>query len=288
MTQALERFLHRLMRRLPIALVSDIGAQLAWLKIRFIDPAVARKARDNLRRHLPDLPATEIDRLVWRFVENVGRLMAEFSIIQRFEPARHMEFVGVEAARVDVGKVPTIALCLHLGNWEVLALAMQSIGIPIASVAEIPDNAAHREIADATRSGFDVRVLTPDRRGLLRVLSILRENGVVALFPDEKRGDTMMGPLFGRNPHVEGNMAMAAKLARRTGAQLIVAYCERVDTTRFRLHFGQPFRMDPACDDPLADVAALNGRIEPIILSHLEQWYYLDDSIGPIAARTGA
>jgi KDO2-lipid IV(A) lauroyltransferase len=41
--------------------------------------------------------------------------------------------------------------------------------------------------------------------------------------------------------------------------------------------------MDPAQTDPLADVAYLNGRIEPAILRHLDQWYYLDDSIGPIA-----
>lgn len=117
----------------------------------------------------------------------------------------------------------------------------------------------------------------------LRALSILRENGVLALFPDEKRDGTMMAPLFGRLPHLKGNLALAAKLARRTGAQLVVVYCERVEGVRFRLHFEEPFFMDPDSDDALADVAFINSRIEPIILRHLAQWYYLDDSIGPIA-----
>ena len=280
--QALERALHALLRRLPIGVVSDTGARLAWLKIRFIDPAVALKARANVRQHFPDMPERDVEKLVWRFVANVGRLMAEFSVVQRFASVDRMELVGVEIARAEVGKIPTIALCLHLGNWEVLALAMQKIGIRIASISEVPENDAHRDIAAATRKDMGVKVLSPDRNGLRRAMSILKDNGVLAIFPDEKRAGTMMAPLFGRPPHLKGNLALAAKLARRTGAQLVVVHCERVAQTRFRLHFSKPFHMDPGVDDPLADVADLNSLMEPVILRHLDQWYYLDDAIGPI------
>lgn len=280
--QGLERLLHRGLRRLPIAVVSDLGACLAWLKIRLIDPDVARKARHNLKRHCPGASDGEIEGIVWRFVANVGRLMAEFSVLHRFVPMRHMEFVGADEARVDVGRVPTIALCLHLGNWEVLAGGLKSIGIPVASVAEVPAKALHREVATSTRKGLDVEVLTPDRSGLLRVMTILKANGVVALFADEKRNGNMMGPLFDRPTHVQGNLAMAARLARHTSAQIIVAYCERIHKTRFRLHFGKPIRLDASEGTPHADVAYLNSLIEPIILRHLDQWYYLDDAIEPI------
>lgn len=280
--QALERVLHHALRRLPISFVSDLGACLAWLKIRFIDPKVASKARENIRRHYPAMPEAEVEKLTWRFVDNVGRLMAEFSIVHRLASSGRIEFVGVEAPRANVGKVPTIALCLHLGNWEVLASAMQMIGVPIASISEVPDNAAHRDIADATRGSFDVNVLPPDRNGVLSALSILKGNGVVAVFPDEKRGDTMMAPLFGRPPHIKGNLALVAKLARRTGAQIVIVHCERLEGVRFRLHFEEPFHMTPDSDSIFADVARLNSLIEPIILRQLDQWYYLDDSIGPI------
>lgn len=280
--QTLERALHRLLCRLPVGIVSDTGARLAWLKIKFLDPAVARKARANVRRHFPDMPEREIERLVWRFVANVGRLMAEFSVVGRFAAGDRLEFVGVEAARANVGKMPTIALCLHLGNWEVLASAMQQIGVTIASISEVPQNDAHREIAAATRGAANVDVLPPDRNGALRALAILKGNGTIAVFPDEKRGETMMAPLFGRPPHIKGNLALVAKLARRTGAQLLVVHCERLEGVRFRLHFGTPFQMPTGDQDALSDVALLNALIEPIILRHLDQWYYLDDAIGPI------
>ena len=163
-----------------------------------------------------------------------------------------------------------------------VASALQVIGVPIASISEIPDDPLHREIADATRKGFGVNVLAPNRNGARHALALLRNNGTVAIFPDEMRDGRMMAPLFGRPPHLKGNLAVAAKLARRTGAQIVLGYCERVDGTRFRVHFLPPYALPPGKGDPLADVALLNALIEPIILKHLDQWYYLDDSVAPI------
>jgi len=277
-----ERILHRLMRRLPVGPASVLGGQLAKLKIRFITPDVAEKARSNLRRHLPETPPEEIERMVWRFADNIGRVMAEFAISHRFAETGRIEMLGVEEAGARVGQMPTIALCLHVGNWEVVASALQVIGVPIASISEVPDDPLHREIADETRKGFGVNVLAPNRNGARLALSLLRNNGTVAIFPDEVRDGRMMAPLFGRPPHLKGNLAVAAKLARRTGAQIVLGYCERVGGTRFRVRFLPPYSLPPGDGDPLADVALLNGLIEPIILKHLDQWYYLDDSLAPI------
>ncbi|KRE15808.1 hypothetical protein ASE63_16405 [Bosea sp. Root381] len=270
------------MRRLPVGPASALGGQLARLKIRFVTPDVAEKARSNLRRHLPAAPDAELERMVWRFADNIGRLMAEFAISHRFAETGRIEMLGVEEAGARVGQMPTIALCLHVGNWEVVASALQVIGVPIASISEVPGDPLHREIADKTRKEFGVKVLAPDRNGARHALSLLRNNGTVAIFPDEVRDGRMMAPLFGRPPHLKGNLAVAAKLARRTGAQIVLGYCERVGGARFRVRFLPPYTLPPGDGDPLADVALLNDLIEPIVLKHLDQWYYLDDSLAPI------
>lgn len=111
--QTLERVLHHAMRRLPIAFVSNLGARLAWLKIRFIDPAVARKARANIRQHFPAMAETEVEKLVWRFVDNVGRLMAEFSIVHRLTSSERMELVGIEApGPISARSRPSRSACI--------------------------------------------------------------------------------------------------------------------------------------------------------------------------------
>ncbi|GAU82918.1 lipid A biosynthesis lauroyl acyltransferase [Bosea sp. BIWAKO-01] len=159
---------------------------------------------------------------------------------------------------------------------------MRSLGIPVASFYEPPEDIVQREIAETVRRQFDTKLLSPDRRGIRDSLAILKQNGVVAIFADEARGGRTMAPLFGRPPHGEGNLAIAARLARHTGAQLVVIHCERLPGVRFRLHFGEPFILPAGEHNLFDDVSLLNAAIEPIILKHLNRWYYLDDSIAPL------
>ena len=76
--------------------------------------------------------------------------------------------------------------------------------------------------------------------------------------------------------------AIAARLARSTGARLVIAYCERRPNCRFTLHVTEPFTLPDPGGGLLVDVRFLNDRIEPIIMAHLDQWYFLDDRIEEI------
>ncbi|MCA4922414.1 MAG: hypothetical protein ING86_06360, partial [Methylobacterium sp.] len=94
-----------------------------------------------------------------------------------------------------------------------------------------------------------------------------------------------MGPLFGRAPHLRGNLAIATRLARHTGARFAMCHSERRGKGHFDLFFGEPFALPEIAGRPdhLADVAFLNGHVEPIVKRNLPRWYFLDDSLEPIA-----
>ena len=86
-----------------------------------------------------------------------------------------------------------------------------------------------------------------------------------------------MAPLFGRPPHAAGNLAVAAKFARRTNKPVSVFHVTRLPENRFRVFFGPPIHLPVQSMGLLDDVAFLNDLIEPVILRHLEQWFWLDD-----------
>ena len=44
----------------------------------------------------------------------------------------------------------------------------------------------------------------------------------------------------------------------------------------------EPFTLPDPGGGLLVDVRFLNDRIEPIIMAHLDQWYFLDDCIEEI------
>ncbi|MCZ8259948.1 MAG: hypothetical protein O9333_07435 [Beijerinckiaceae bacterium] len=272
---------------LPTDWVSNIGSHGIRRNVRLNRPEIIANARANLARHRPGASPAELEGWIEEFLDGVGRIMAEFSVIHRFLREGRLEVEGLEAFRAMAGREPIIAIGLHTGNWETFGPVFQQAGIPLTSFYQPPEDLLEREVAVATRRRFGVELLRPDASGVREGMRRLRANRVVMIFPDEARDGRTMGPLFGRAPHESGNLSIAARLARHTGARFVICHSERTAGCRFRLRFGVPFALpERASQDRLADVAFLNGAVEPIVAANIPRWYFLDDSIAPIALKT--
>jgi len=194
-----------------------------------------------------------------------------------------LEYAGFEPVLEVNGREPLLAIALHTGNWEAMGAGLQHLGISTATFYEPPRSAAQRQIAIATRQRLGFKLLAPDQHGLREAIALLRAGGNVIIFGDEARAGRTMAPLFGRPPHDKGNLAIAARLARKLKCRLVVSHVERLPHCRFRLHITAPFSLpDAAGRSLLDDVGFLNAKIEPVILANLDTWYFLDDRIDPL------
>ena len=275
--------MHHALRHAPVDIASSLGGMLVRANVKLNRPEIIAGAKRNLLRHRPELSQQEADAMIWRFLDNVGRHMGECSVLSRMVEIERFESIGLAQLRELFGKSPVLSIHLHTGNWEVFGPALALHGIRTATFYEPPASAVQRRIIEKTRllAGFDL--LTPDQRGLREAIVRLRNNGLVSIACDEARAGRLMAPLFGRPPHAKGNLAVAAKLARRSNALVVISHCERLPNCRFRLNVSPPFRLPETQSGLLEDVRFLNDRIEPIILAHLDQWYFLDDSIEQVA-----
>ena len=275
--------MHHALRHAPVEAASALGGLLVRTNVRLNRPEIITGARRNLARHRPHMSAQDIDRALWRFADNVGRHMGECSALDRMIPQDRIEIMGHEHLRALRGRRPALALQLHTGNWEMFGPALTHHGIPPAAFYEPPESPAQRRIIEEVRRRAGFTLLPPDTGGLRKAIALLKDNQLVSIGCDEARAGQLMAPLFGRRPHDKGNLAIAAKLARRTGALIVTGHCVRLERCRFRLHICEPFALPDPGGGLLEDVRFLNERIEPIILSHLDQWYFLDDEIEEIA-----
>lgn len=283
-SDAIQASVFHLMRLMPSEWASTLGSRFIRWNARANRPEVIAGAKRNLRIHRPAASEAELDLWVDEFLDGVGRVMAEFAVMHRFLREGRIETEGFETFQAIAGTRPIIALMLHTGNWETFAPVCQKAGISLTSIIQPPNGAFERLVAARTRAEFGVNTVYPDRNGIRQAIRALQGNQTLSIFPDEARQGRTMGPLFGRPPHDKGNLAVAARLARITGADLGVGYCRRIAPCRFRLHFGMPFNLPArAQPDLLADVAFLNKKIEPLILENIPRWYFLDDDIsGPL------
>ena len=276
-----------LLRCAPVRLASATGGLLVRMNVRSNRPEVIAGARKNLAAHRPRDAMADREASINRFIENVGRVMAEFAVLARISDEGRIKLIGNQEVFGLAGREPIIGILLHTGNWELFGPVLRRAGIHAATFYEPPSNRVARKIAEYTRRASGLELLTPNPRGFRNALAQLQARRIVAIFGDEVRAGTLAAPLFGRPPHSRCNLALAAKLARRTAARIVIAYSKRTGPCHFEMHFSAPFKLSDANQTVLADVADLNEKIEPIILSLLDQWYYLNDTLGDVAQHEG-
>jgi KDO2-lipid IV(A) lauroyltransferase len=282
-SDAIQHGFFHFLRLLPTEWTSAIGSFGYRLNGRLARQQSLANLRNNLRHHRPDASEEDIEGWISEFYDAVGRVAAEFAVLHRFLDEGRISVLGMDGLKSCAGTKPIVALCVHTGNWEVFSPVFQQAGIKLNSIIQTPASKAEEFIVDRTRRLFNVNPIFPDLGGTRQAIRILKANGLVSMFPDEARNGWTMGPLFGRPPHDRGNLAIAAKLARMTGASFVLGHCRRVEKCRFELNFSPIFDL-PERDgvDALADVAFLNDWIEPVIQREIPRWYFLDDSIAPV------
>ena len=228
------------------------------------------KIDGNLRVAFPEMSERErrrVARAIWR---NMGASAGEYP---------HVGALGVRAGPTGIGIVTDIPAHLeanfrgerltvfatgHLANWEVLAAAPRFWGVDLAVVyAPISDGIADRRLR-AYRELMGSRLLPRDgsAKTLLRHLHSGRPIGIVA---DFRVDDGEALPFFGST---KGTTLSPARLALKTGADLVAVRVERLGPARFRISATGPLRPPPG----LADDAVRARAMMTDFNRHLERW----------------
>ena len=255
--------------RLPWPLLGRIGDGLAWLWRR-IDARESHVARVNLAIAYPEaLPA---EREEWHRAV-LATTARQFLETLRFWTRPHRDNLalitqtaGVELfdAALASGRGVIVA-APHYGNWELLNqwLAWRT---PISVLYRPPESKVgeaflRRARADSAERVTQVRADGP--AAVRQLLKLLKGGGVAGILPDQqpKVGDGEFVPFFGMDALT---MTLLGRLAARTGATVLFAYCERIGPgPEFALHVEAA--PDAVSDpDPVVATTALNAAVERI------------------------
>lgn len=174
----------------------------------------------------------------------------------------------------------------HYGNWELLNQWLAS-RTPLAILYAPPDSKVGEAFLNLVRADEDAARITQvraDGAGVRQLLRYAAGGGVVGILPDQqpKLGEGEFAPFFGK-PAL--TMTLIGRLAARSGATVLMGYCERIDSRRsprFALHL-EAAPPEAADRDPAVSVAALNAAIERIARRDPTQyqWTYKRYSLRP-------
>lgn len=252
-------FLFRLLARLPLPVLHNLGALFGWL---------AYAASPTYRRHLRENTALAGDwaiRARGAAIAEAGRSIAELPYLWLRPPAdvvaqavRVSGWEFVEAARKENKGI--LFLTPHLGCFEITAQYLAATA-PITVLYRAPKQAWLRPLVEQGR-GATLGLAPADLGGVRILMKALRRHEAIGMLPDQVpgRGEGIWAPFFGRPAYT---MTLAARLAE-TGATVLLVYAERL---AYGAGYHVKFR---PLDAPLAEtlderVAQLNHALEVLI-----------------------
>jgi KDO2-lipid IV(A) lauroyltransferase len=187
-----------------------------------------RLALAHVALAFPELDGRARRALVRTTFRHAGRSYAELAVWRKLE--RDTDFVRIEGKDVLDAALAQGHGCLaitgHVGNWELLAARMASVGVPLTVVARKVNDDRFNALITGFRRDVGMEVLLRDDPQFLgAVRGALDRNRVVALLIDQdSRGGGVFVPFFGRPAHTPPG---AAVLALRTKAPVVTVFIHR-------------------------------------------------------------
>ncbi|PZP60489.1 MAG: lipid A biosynthesis lauroyl acyltransferase [Pseudoxanthomonas spadix] len=275
-----------LLTSLPWPLLRRLADALAWTWAR-LDARESRVTRRNLELAYPELLPSERADLHRRILRGTALQALETlrfwtrphaDNLQRHLRQRHGQDLYDAALKSGRG---VIVAAPHFGNWELLNQWLASRG-DIAIVYKPPASAAGDAFLQRVRGAENIRQVRAEGPAVRQLFKVLKEGGAVGILPDQqpKAGDGVFAPFFG----VEAlTMTLVNRLAERTGAIVLLGWCERVGSgLDFALHV-EPTPPGIDDQDAQAGTALLNTQIERVARRDPSQyqWTYKRYTLRP-------
>ena len=266
---ALVWLVFHLFRLLPLDLASALGGALG----RTVGPwlPVSKRAKDNLRRAIPELDADRVVRDMW---EHLGRCAGEFPHADeiRDDPER-LQIQGFEYLEaLQDGNNPALLFSGHVGNWELSYALGERAKLRVNPVYRKPDNPYVSWLFESRVRTSNIELIPKGPAGARQTIKLLSKGELVAMFVDQKMNDGIEVPFFGRPAMTAPALA---SLALKYGRPVIPFRIVRRKGAYFRAEVLPPIRFEAGEDDVLKAMTEVNQLLESWIREYPAQWLWL-------------
>ena len=244
-----------------------------------------RVGRANLAAAFPEKSPQEIEEILADVWDNLGRVTAEFSHLDRikiYDPAipgstdidyDQATYDRFHALRLD-GK-PALIFTAHLGNWELPAMVAAAYRLDTIVVYRQPNI---RAVADAVLRirGNSMGELMPTQLDTpLRLAEALAAGRHVAMLVDQYAGRGVDVSFFGRRTKAN---SLLARLARQVECPIHGARMIRLPDHKFRIEMTdaiEPVRDIEGRLDIQGTMQAITNVVEGWVREYPEQWLWV-------------
>jgi len=258
------------------AMAPQVGRWLGRL-VQLLDRKHRRVAVKNLERSRGVCPPDAIPEFVDQVYGHMGLAFVEMmmipKLIDRLDEVVRLErfHVADEVRRLGRGMITVIG---HLGNWELIGLAVSRAGHPLHSLARPIENPWVDRFLNRFRTQTGQRFI-PKYHALGEMIRVLQKNEVLIIQVDQDaRSHGVYADFFGRPASTHRSPAL---LSLKYGTPIVVANIYR-DKGVHHCVLSDPILPDAfkGAPDPVkALTQAYTEKFEECVRRHPDQWFWV-------------
>jgi Kdo2-lipid IVA lauroyltransferase/acyltransferase len=265
---------------LPIQVAGRLGEALGSLAFRLASKT-RRTALESLARAFPEWSAERRRALACSSFQHLGRCAFELACIGQLDPriGQWVEWNEQERGLLENALARgrgVLFVSGHVGNWELLARRVALAGLPASTIAKESSDWRLTRLVERFRIQGRVESIWRGQQGAAkRMLRVLKSGGILGFLIDQDTAvQSIFVPFFG---HPAATPRAAADLALKTGAAVVVGFCQRKEDGRYRLSMKEilPRQTGDAENDVVALTQDLTAEIESAIRRTPEQWVWM-------------
>lgn len=221
--------------------------------------------------------------------ENILDCLVQMGYPERLQEV--LDIRGLEHLEAALSKGHgVIALGFHLGNFVLLTAALGAAGHPVHGLIRFVDDERLANLVRRHSRSFHVELIPslPRRQAVGRILTALRDNGIVVMLADNLKRGELETTLFERPVRTARGFV---SLALRTRAAVVPIYLVRGHEGRLQLVIEPEMEMARS-GELSADLTANTGRImrllEELVRRYPDQWYWLTVRLGRRSGPPGS
>ena len=250
---------------LPLPLLQALGALVGWASF-LASPSYRRRFLENAAQAGYGLAT------VRAAIAEAGKLVTEVPRLWFGRPVCiHWENASLIVEARDRGR-GIVFLSPHLGCFEATAQGYAERFGAITVLYRPARKDWLRDVVDTARARRNLSAAPTTLAGVRQMLKALRAGEAVGLLPDQvpPQGMGVWAPFFGRSAYT---MTLSARLARQTGATVLLAWGERLPRGRGYLVRVRPWPGPVPADDATA-AARVNAQMEALIRECPQQYLW--------------
>ena len=256
---------------LPLPAVHGLGVLLGWLGA-ILSFKHARLTKINLQSSGIYQDEIEFKRAVRQNIGESGKALLEtlaiwfrndkrqLSLVRSFDGWNHIE-AGLASGKGIIFLTP------HMGCFEITSLYVATRH-PVTVLYRPPRHAWMLPLMNMGRKRGKTILAQANIHGVKQLLQAIKRGEAIGMLPDQAplEGEGEWAPFFGRPAYT---MTLVSKLAKKTGAQVLMVFGERLSYGR-----GYDIHIRPIADGGINTPTLLNTEIERTVMQCPTQYLW--------------